>query len=78
MIKARAYKGAGQKWSLNVTFHASGSLRVWENVRIEPSHSQVNSHFESWGLDGPPNLHKAIVGVKTNWIEKFIISLEIS
>jgi hypothetical protein len=29
-----------------------------------------------WSFDGNPNLQKAIVKVKTQWIEEFIISLE--
>ncbi len=49
--------------------------RVWGN---EPSHSQVNSHFESWRPNGFLNLQKTIAGVKIYWIEKFLISLEIS
>ncbi len=44
----------------------------------EHSHSQVNSHFGSWSLGGLPNPHKEIVGVKTHWIDKFVISLESS
>jgi len=31
-----------------------------------------------WSPDGLPNFHRVIVGVKTQWIEKFFISLEIS
>jgi hypothetical protein len=45
---ARVYKGAGQEWSTEVTFHAPERLRVWKNVIIELSHSQVNFHFGSW------------------------------
>jgi hypothetical protein len=40
------------------------------------SHSQVNSYFGSWGLDGLPNLQRVIVKVKTLCIEKLFISLE--
>ncbi len=50
--KTRACKGADQQWSPRVTFHAIESWqckRVWEN---EHSHSQMNSHFESWTPDG--------------------------
>jgi hypothetical protein len=47
---------------------------VWGN---ESSHSQVSSHFRYWSLDGLLNLQRAIVGVKTHWIEEFLISLEI-
>jgi hypothetical protein len=49
--------------------------RVWEN---EPSHFQVNSHFGSWSPNGLSNFQRAIEGVKTHWIETFLISLESS
>ncbi len=49
--------------------------KVWKD---EPSHSQVSSHFGSRSPDGFPNLQRAILGVKTYWIEKFLISLESS
>jgi hypothetical protein len=42
--------------------------RVWGN---EPPHSQVNSQFGSWSPDGLLNLQRAILGVKTHWIEEF-------
>ncbi len=45
--------------------------RVQNNVRDEPSHSQVNSHFESWSFNGLLNLKRAIVRVKTHWIQEF-------
>ncbi len=41
--------------------------RVWGN---EPSHSQMNSHFGSWGPNGVPNLQRAITWVKIQWIEE--------
>jgi hypothetical protein len=44
----------------------------------EPSHSLMNSHFGSWSPNGFSNVQRAIAGVKTHWIEKFIISLESS
>ncbi len=44
----------------------------------EPPHSQMNSHFGNFSSNGLPNFHRAIVGVKTHWIEKFFISLESS
>ncbi len=68
MIKARAYKGAGQE----------GSPGVQESVGNKPSHSQVSSRFGSWSFSGLPNFQKAISGVKTHWIEDFLISLESS
>jgi len=75
-IKARACKGAGQKWALESHFMLLGMWecgRVWGN---EPSHFQVSSHFGSWSPDGLPYFQIAIVGVKTHWIEEFFISLE--
>jgi len=47
-----------------------------EECEKEDSHSQVSSPFESWSLDGLPNLHRAIAEVKTPRIKKFFISLE--
>jgi hypothetical protein len=49
--------------------------RVWGN---EPSHSQVGSHFGSWIPNGLLNFQKAILRVKTHWIEEFFIPLESS
>jgi hypothetical protein len=51
---------------------------MWESVRIEPPHSQMDSHFGNWTPDGLSNLQRAIAGVKTHWIETFLISLESS
>jgi hypothetical protein len=56
-------------------------LGVCESGKVrgnEPPHSQMSSHFGTWSFDGLLNLQKVIVGVKTHWIEKFIISLESS
>jgi hypothetical protein len=75
VTKAKACKGASQEWSPRISFHAPERLRIWENGGIEPPHSQVNSHFGSWSHDGLPNLQRTIVGVKTHWIKKFLISL---
>ncbi len=47
---------------------------MWGN---EPSHSQRNSHFGSWSFRGLLNFQRAIAGVKTHWIEAFLISLEL-
>jgi hypothetical protein len=49
--------------------------RVWGN---EPSHCQMNSHFGNLSLGGLPNFQRAITGVKTHWIEMFLILLESS
>jgi hypothetical protein len=48
--------------------------KVWGN---KPSHSQWSSHFGSWSFDGFTNLHTSITRVKTQWIEKLFIPLEI-
>ncbi len=37
----------------------------------------MSSHFGTWSPDGFLNFQKVIVGVKTHWIEKFLIPLEI-
>jgi hypothetical protein len=58
ITKARACKGVGQKWSSGVKLHAPRRLRVWEGGRIEPSHSQMNSHFGNWSSDGFQNLQR--------------------
>ncbi len=58
--------------------HISYSQECKRVQRIEPSHSQVNSHFGSWSPNGLLNFQRAIAGVKTHWIEKFLISLESS
>jgi hypothetical protein len=66
--KARACKGVGQEWSSIVTFHALGNVRECEGM---------SSHFGSWTLDGLSNLQNMITRVKTHWIVRFLISLEI-
>jgi len=38
----------------------------------------MSSHFENWSPDGVPNLQRAIIGVKTHWIEAFHKLLESS
>jgi hypothetical protein len=49
--------------------------RMWGN---EPPHSQMNSHFKNWSLNGLLNLQRMIAKVKSHWIEKLLIPLEIS
>jgi len=46
---------------------------MWGN---EPSHSQGNSHFGRWTPGGLSKFHRAILGVKTQWLVAFFISLE--
>jgi hypothetical protein len=36
----------------------------------------MGSHFENWNFDGLSNFQRAIVGVKTHWIEEFLILLK--
>jgi hypothetical protein len=47
--------------------------RVWRN---EPTQSQVDSHLGNWNSYEVPNVQKMILGVKTHWIEKFLIPLK--
>jgi hypothetical protein len=39
-------------------------------------HTPREFHFGSWSPRGVLNLQKAIVGVKTQWLEEFFISLK--
>jgi hypothetical protein len=39
-------------------------------------HTPKGFHFGSWSPDGLSNLEKTIAGVKTQWLEAFLISLE--
>jgi len=43
-------------------------MKVWG---IEPSHSQMSSHFGRWSLNGLPNFQSIIAKVKTHWIKEF-------
>jgi hypothetical protein len=72
--KAKACKGVGQEWSQESHFMLRECKKMWGN---EPPPSLVNSHFGSWNPNGLLNLQRAIAKVKTHWIEKFLISLEI-
>jgi hypothetical protein len=42
---------------------------------MSPPHSQVSFHFGSWSFDGLPSFQRAITGVKSHWIENFLIPL---
>ncbi len=64
--KVRACKVAGPK-------EAQEWRKVWGN---EPSHSQGAPTLGIWSPDGLLNLRRTIAWVKTQWIEKFLISLE--
>jgi hypothetical protein len=41
-------------------------------------HTPREFHFGSWSLGGLLNFQRAISRVKTQWLEEFFISLEIS
>jgi hypothetical protein len=45
--------------------HFHECKKMWGN---EPTHSQVDSHFESWNLYEVTNIQRAIWGVKIHWI----------
>jgi hypothetical protein len=71
-----------------------GFVKVWAKYEARESHFMLLGMQESvrewtltfpselplwdWSLGGLPNLQKAIVAVKTHWIEKFLISWESS
>jgi hypothetical protein len=74
--KAMACKGTSQEWSLGVTFHAPGSVGKCE---------RMNPHTPKWastlGVRLPMDFRifrGLIAGVKTHFIEEFLISLKIS
>ncbi len=73
---ARVYKGAGQVKCLRVTFHVLKSARECEGMNSH-IYSQVSSHFRNSTIDGLSNFQIVITGVKTRWIEEFLISLKI-
>jgi hypothetical protein len=78
-VKAKKPQGCGPKRSLRVTSHTPESIRKCEGVwGSEPSHSQGNFHFGRWSPSGLPNFHRAISGVKTQWLVAFFISFESS
>jgi hypothetical protein len=68
--KAKAWKGVSREWNPGVTFALS---TMWGN---EPTHSQLNSHFESWNPYRVPNFQRSISKVKIHWIKEFFIPLE--
>jgi hypothetical protein len=74
--KAKACKGAGQERSPRATSYAPRSVGKCEGMNAHTS--QGSSHFGSWIPSGLLNLQRTIAGVKTHWIEAFLISLESS
>jgi hypothetical protein len=74
--KARACKGVGRAGSLEVTSHAPGSAK--ECKGMSPHTPKWTPILGIWVSNGLPNLQRAITGVKTHWIEAFLISFESS
>jgi hypothetical protein len=70
VTKARAYKGGGQEWSSWVTFHALRTMGECDGMNF---HTPKRVPILGVGL---LNLHRVIIGVKTNWIMDFLISLK--
>jgi hypothetical protein len=58
--------------------HISCSQECRRVQGIEPSDSQMSSHFGSWSFNGFLSFYKVIARVKIHWIEAFFISLESS
>ncbi len=74
--KARVRKVAGEEGSPRVMPHALGNVGKCEGMN--PHISKGSFHFGSWSFGGLLNLQRTITGVKIQWIEKFLISLESS
>jgi hypothetical protein len=64
-----------------------GLARLWAKRKLENEGKceGMNLHTPKgastlgvWSPSGPPNLHRAISWVKTQWIEEFFISLKIN
>jgi hypothetical protein len=58
-------------------------LRAKRKPESEGNYEGMNPHtlkkastFGVWSINGLPNLQRAIVGVKTQWIEEFFILLK--
>ncbi len=77
MTKAKASsKVANQEGSPGVTLHAPRNVRKCEGMN--PHTPKGASTLGVLSPSGLPNFQRAIVGVKTKWIEDFLISLESS
>jgi len=78
-VKTKRSQGCRPRRSPGITSHTPESVRKCDRVLgSEPSHSQGNSHFGRWSPSGLPKLQIAILGVKTQWLVAFFISLESS
>jgi hypothetical protein len=76
VTKARACKDAGQKGILGVTLHAPESVKECEGMNL---HTLKWTPILGVGVpNGLLNLQRAIIGVKTHWMEAFLISLKSS
>jgi hypothetical protein len=67
--KARDCKGEGPEGSSGVMSHVSGNVEECDGM---------NPTLPNKSFDGLPNFQTTIAGVKTHWIETFLISLESS
>jgi hypothetical protein len=67
VIKAKACKGAGQKWSPGVTLHAPEGVGECEGL---------NSHTPRWvptlriGIPMESQIFRGLTRIKSHWIEK--------
>jgi hypothetical protein len=75
MTKARACKGAGQEKSPEIASHALENVGECEGMN--PFTPKGTPTLGNWSLVELPNFQKAIVEIKTQWIEELFISLEI-
>jgi hypothetical protein len=70
--KAKACKGAGQEGSSGITSHVLENAKECEGMNLHTPKELPGS----WSPSGLSNLQKVIARVKTQWIEKFFISLK--
>jgi hypothetical protein len=74
MTKAKACKGAGQEGSSGVTPHAPGNVRECEGMK--PRTPKWIPTLGVKVLMDSQIFKERFVGVKTHYIEEFLISLE--
>jgi hypothetical protein len=72
--KARGYKVASQEGSSGVMPHAPESATECEG--IDPHTPKGTPMLGVWSPGGLLNVQRVIARVKTQWIERFLISLE--
>ncbi len=73
VTKARACKVVSQEGSLGVTPHALGSVGKCEGMNL---HTSKGASTLGVGVLAGSQIFRAIAGVKTQWIEKYLISLK--